>query len=73
MFPVLGLCFQESELILLTATIASKGRQGPKRRDRGEIVCLTQVEEPRECEVETSCVLVLSGWGLVSQRSKVHL
>jgi hypothetical protein len=45
-FPVLGFRFQKGKLVLLTATIASKRRQGSERGDRRQVVRLTKVEEP---------------------------
>jgi hypothetical protein len=60
-FPVLGFRFQKGKLILLTAAITSECRQGSERGDRRQVVRLSEVEEPRECEVETGCVLVFSG------------
>ena len=44
--PVLGLCFEESEFILLAATFASEGREGLERRDRREVVRLAKVQQP---------------------------
>ena len=41
--PVLGLCFKESELILLATTVASESRERPERRDGREIVRLAKV------------------------------
>jgi hypothetical protein len=32
--PVLGLCFEKSELILLATTVTSESREGSERRDR---------------------------------------
>jgi hypothetical protein len=67
--PVLGLCFEESELILLIATIASESRERSERRYRREIVRLTKIQQPRKSEVETGCVLIFSCWICVSQTS----
>ena len=41
--PVLGLCFEKSELVLLAATVASESREEPERRHRREIMRLTEV------------------------------
>lgn len=65
--PVLGLCFEESELILLTATITSKSGERAERRDGWEIVRLAKIQQPRKSKVQTSCVLIFSCWIGVSQ------